>query len=67
MLEDEEDFGNTSIADAATRDSASSSSTPILYIYIYIYIYVCVCVCACVYRLKPISSNGNGEVPLQSN
>ena len=53
MLEDEEDFGDTSIADAATRDS-SSSSTPILYIYIYIYIYIYV------YRLKPISStNGN--------
>ena len=31
MLEDEEDFGDTSIADAATRDStSSSSSTPIL-------------------------------------
>ena len=30
MLEDEEDFGDTSIADAVTRDS-SSSSTPILY------------------------------------
>ena len=29
MLEDEEDFGDTSIADAATRDS-SISSTPIL-------------------------------------
>ena len=31
MLEYEEDFGDTSIADAATRDStSSSSSTPIL-------------------------------------
>ena len=31
MLEDEEDFGDTGIADAATRDStSSSSSTPIL-------------------------------------
>ena len=31
MLEDEEDFGDTIIANAATRDSASnSSSTPIL-------------------------------------
>ena len=31
MLEDEEDFGDISIADAATRDSTSnSSSTPIL-------------------------------------
>ena len=30
MLEDEEDIGDTSIADAATRDStSSSSSTPI--------------------------------------
>ena len=29
MLEDEEDFGDTSIADAATRDSTSSSSTSI--------------------------------------
>ena len=31
MLEDEEDFGDTSIAGAATRNSTgSSSSTPIL-------------------------------------
>ena len=31
MLEEEEDFGDTSIAGAATRDStSSSSSTPIL-------------------------------------
>ena len=30
MLEDEEDFGDTSIADAATRDSTCSSTTPIL-------------------------------------
>ena len=31
MLEDKEDFGDTSIADAATRDiTSSSSSTPIL-------------------------------------
>ena len=31
MLEDEEDFGDTNIAYAATRDStSSSSSTPIL-------------------------------------
>ena len=31
MLEDKEDFGDTSIADAATRDStSSSSSTPII-------------------------------------
>ena len=49
MLEDE-DFCDTSIADAATRDSTSnSSSTPITT------------------KLKHISSNGNGEVPLQSN
>ena len=41
MLEDE-DFGDTSIADAATRDS----SIPVV---------------------KPISSNGNEEVPFQSN
>ena len=47
MLENE-DFGDTTIADAATRDSVSSS-TPIAT------------------RLKPISSNGIGEVPLQSN
>ena len=30
MLADDEDFSDTSIADAATRDSTSSSSTPIL-------------------------------------
>ena len=45
MLQDEEDFRDTSIGDAATRGStSSSSSTPILL------------------RLKPISSNGNGEI-----
>ena len=48
MLADEEDFGDTSIADAATRDSSYQQQHP----------------CT---GLKPVSSNGNGEVPLQSN
>ena len=49
MLEDDEDFGDASIADDTTRDSnsSSSSSPPILG--------------------SNLSSNGNGEVPLQSN